>query len=328
MPLEKPRNERGLHLDLSEAAVERIGFIGLGVMGKPMARNLLRAGYPLVVYSRSRPPMEELAAEGAERAGSPREVAQRSDVVITMLPDTPEVEQVLAGPDGVFEGGRPGLVVIDMSTIDPMAARRLAARAAERDIAMLDAPVSGGEIGAIQGTLSIMVGGDAAAFQRCLPILQAMGRNIVYMGEAGAGQITKAANQVVVALTIAAISEALVLAAKAGVDPAKVRQALLGGFAGSRVLEVHGQRILERNFRPGFRVRLHHKDLRIALSLGRAVGTSLPLTALAHEWLGALVARGQGELDHAALVTLVEEWAQTQVRPHSEALTHEGSAGP
>jgi 2-hydroxy-3-oxopropionate reductase len=307
--------------------VERIGFIGLGVMGKPMARNLLKAGYPLVVYNRSRPPVEELAAEGAEPAGSPREVAQRSDVVITMLPDTPEVEQALAGPDGVFEGGRPGLIVIDMSTIDPMAARRLAAQATERGIVMLDAPVSGGEIGAIQGTLSIMVGGDAAAFRRCLPILQAMGRNIVYMGESGAGQVTKAANQVVVALTIAAISEALVLAAKAGVDPAKVRQALLGGFAGSRVLEVHGQRILERNFRPGFRIRLHHKDLRIALSLGRAVGASLPLTALVHEWLGALVARGHGDLDHAALVTLVEEWAQTQVRPHPEAPPPEGSAG-
>ncbi|MFN3928785.1 MAG: 2-hydroxy-3-oxopropionate reductase [Thermoflexus sp.] len=295
--------------------MERIGFIGLGVMGKPMARNLMKAGYPLVVYNRSRPPMEELAAEGAEVAGSPREVAARSDVVITMLPDTPEVEQVLAGPDGVFSGGRPGLIVIDMSTIDPTAARRLAAQAAERGIAMLDAPVSGGEIGAIQGTLSIMVGGDPATFERCLPILRAMGRNIVYMGGPGAGQVTKAANQVVVALTIAAISEALVLAAKAGVDPAKVREALLGGFAGSRVLEVHGQRILERNFQPGFRVRLHHKDLRIALGLGRAVGASLPLTALVHEWLGALVTRGQGELDHSALVRLFEEWAQTEVRP-------------
>ncbi|HXF69930.1 MAG TPA: 2-hydroxy-3-oxopropionate reductase [Thermoflexus sp.] len=295
--------------------MERIGFIGLGVMGKPMARNLMKAGYPLVVYNRSRPPMEELAAEGAETAGSPREVAARSDVVITMLPDTPEVEQVLAGPDGVFAGGRPGLIVIDMSTIDPTAARRLAAQAAERGIAMLDAPVSGGEIGAIQGTLSIMVGGDPATFERCLPIFRAMGRNIVHMGGPGAGQVTKAANQVVVALTIAAISEALVLAAKAGVDPAKVREALLGGFAGSRVLEVHGQRILERNFQPGFRVRLHHKDLRIALGLGRAVGASLPLTALVHEWLGALVTRGQGELDHSALVQLFEEWAQTEVRP-------------
>ncbi len=295
--------------------MERVGFIGLGVMGKPMARNLMKAGYPLVVYNRSRPPMEELAAEGAETAGSPREVAARSDVVITMLPDTPEVEQVLAGPDGVFAGGRPGLIVIDMSTIDPTAARRLAAQAAERGITMLDAPVSGGEIGAIQGTLSIMVGGDPAAFERCLPILRAMGRNIVHMGGPGAGQVTKAANQVVVALTIAAIGEALVLAAKAGVDPAKVREALLGGFAGSRVLEVHGQRILERNFQPGFRIRLHHKDLRIALGLGRAVGASLPLTALVHEWLGALVTRGQGELDHSALVRLFEEWAQTEVRP-------------
>ncbi|GBD08186.1 2-hydroxy-3-oxopropionate reductase [Candidatus Thermoflexus japonica] len=295
--------------------MERIGFIGLGVMGKPMARNLMKAGYPLVVYNRSRAPMEELAAEGAEAVGSPKEVAQRSDVVITVLPDTPDVEQVLAGPGGVFEGGRPGLIVIDMSTIDPMAARRLAARAAERGITMLDAPVSGGEIGAIQGTLSIMVGGDASAFERCLPIFQAMGRNIVYMGGPGAGQVTKAANQVVVALTIAAISEALTLAAKAGVDPAKVRQALLGGFASSRVLEVHGQRILERNFRPGFRVRLHHKDLRIALGLGRAVGASLPLTALIHEWFGVLVTRGQGELDHSALVALFEEWAQTEVRP-------------
>ncbi|WP_376788814.1 2-hydroxy-3-oxopropionate reductase [Thermoflexus sp.] len=295
--------------------MERIGFIGLGVMGKPMARNLMKAGYPLVVYNRSRAPVEELAAEGAEAAGSPKEVAQCSDVVITMLPDTPDVEQVLAGPNGVFEGGRPGLIVIDMSTIDPIAARRLAAQAAERGIAMLDAPVSGGEIGAIQGTLSIMVGGDVSVFERCLPILQAMGRNIIHMGGPGAGQVAKAANQIVVALTIAAVSEALALAAKAGVDPARVRQALLGGFASSRVLEVHGQRILERNFRPGFRIRLHHKDLRIALGLGRAVGASLPLTALIHEWLGALVTRGQGELDHSALVTLFEEWAQTEVRP-------------
>ncbi|MER3400606.1 MAG: 2-hydroxy-3-oxopropionate reductase [Thermoflexus sp.] len=295
--------------------MERVGFIGLGVMGKPMARNLLKAGYPLVVYNRSRPPMEELAAEGAAVADSPRAVAQRSDIVITMLPDTPEVEQVLAGPEGVFAGGRPGLIVIDMSTIDPMAARRLAAEAAARGMTMLDAPVSGGEIGAIQGTLSIMVGGDPAAFERCLPLFQAMGRNIVYMGGPGAGQITKAANQVVVALTLAAISEALVLATKAGVDPARVREALLGGFAGSRVLEVHGRRILERDFRPGFRIRLHQKDLRIALGLGRAVGASLPLTALVHEWMGALVTMGQGELDHSALVTLLEAWAQTRVAP-------------
>lgn len=295
--------------------MERVGFIGLGVMGKPMARNLLKAGYPLVVYNRSRPPMEELAAEGAAVADSPRAVAQRSDIVITMLPDTPEVEQVLAGPEGVFAGGRPGLIVIDMSTIDPMAARRLAAEAAARGMTVLDAPVSGGEIGAIQGTLSIMVGGDPAAFERCLPLFRAMGRNIVYMGGPGAGQITKAANQVVVALTLVAISEALVLATKAGVDPARVREALLGGFAGSRVLEVHGRRILERDFRPGFRIRLHHKDLRIALGLGRAVGASLPLTALVHEWMGALVTMGQGDLDHSALVTLLEAWAQTRVAP-------------
>ncbi len=293
--------------------MERIGFIGLGVMGKPMARNLMKAGYPLVAHNRSRGPVEELAKEGAHPAASPSEVANQSDVVITMLPDSPDVEQVLTGRDGVFQGARPGMLLVDMSTISPVVARRLAQAAGARGIALLDAPVSGGETGAINATLSIMAGGTAEAFERALPVFQALGKNIVRIGEAGAGQVTKAANQIVVGLTIEAISEALVLASKAGVDPAKVRQALLGGFASSRVLDVHGQRILDRNFKAGFRVKLHHKDLGIALAAGQEYQVPLPLTAAVYQMMNALLATGLGDRDHSALVTLIEELARTEV---------------
>lgn len=289
----------------------RVGFVGLGIMGKPMARNLLRAGYPVTVHNRSRPPVDELVAEGAADGGSPRGVAEQSEVVITMLPDTPDVEQVTFGPQGLVEGLRPGSVLVDMSTISPVATRSIAARLRERGVEMLDAPVSGGQRGAEEGTLSIMVGGDPQTFERVRPLFQALGKSVVHVGPVGAGQVCKACNQVVVALTLQAVAEALVLAERNGVDPARVRQALLGGFAGSRILEVHGQRMLEGNYQPGFRVRLHHKDLRIALETGRSAGVPMLGTALVHELLGAVVARGWGDLDHSALARLVGELAQS-----------------
>jgi len=290
-----------------------IGFIGLGIMGKPMARNLMKAGYPLVVHNRSRAAVNELEKEGAKAAGSLREVAERSEVVITMLPDSPDVEQVVAGDRGVFQGAKPGTLLIDMSTISPVVARRLAAEAEERQLEMLDAPVSGGEVGAINATLSIMIGGKTSAVERAMPIFKVLGKNIVHIGDAGAGQVAKAANQVVVGLTIAAVSEALVLSAKAGVDPAKVRQVLLGGFAQSRILDAHGQKMLERNFKAGFRIRLHEKDLSIALATGREYGVPLLLTAVVDQMMNSMKATGRGDLDHAGLVTLIEEWAKTEI---------------
>lgn len=274
---------------------EATGFIGLGIMGRPMSLNLLKAGYPLVVHSRSPASVDEVVAAGAKRASSPREVAELAEVVITMLPDSPDVESVLTKENGVFDGLRQGAVVIDMSTISPVVARRLAGEAERRGAVMLDAPVSGGEAGAINGTLSIMVGGPEQAFRRARPILEAMGKNIVHVGAAGAGQVCKACNQIVVALTIQAVSEALVLAQKAGVDPGKVREALLGGFAQSRILDAHGQRILDRNFKPGFRARMHLKDLNIALASGREYGAPLPGTAQAMELFKALLAAGGGD---------------------------------
>ncbi len=292
-----------------------IGFIGLGIMGKPMARNLLKAGYPLVIHSRSRPPVDELAKEGAQTAGNSEEVAARADVLITMLPDSPDVELVYAGDRGVFAGAKPGALLIDMSSISPVVTRKLALEAERRGLEMLDAPVSGGEAGAIGASLSIMIGGKAAAVERAMPIFQALGKNIVHVGEAGAGQVAKAANQVVVGITIAAVSEALVLAAKAGVDPAKVRQVLLGGFAQSKVLDAHGQKMLERNFKPGFRIRLHEKDLKIALATGSEYGVPLFVTSLVAQMMAAMKATGRGEIDHAGLVTLVEELAKIEL-PH------------
>jgi 2-hydroxy-3-oxopropionate reductase len=290
-----------------------IGFIGLGIMGKPMARNLIKAGYSLVVHNRSRPSVEELAQEGARPAASPQELAAQSEVVITMLPDSPEVDQVFAGDRGVLAGARRGTLLIDMSSISPIVARRLAAEAERRGMDMLDAPVSGGEAAAIGASLSIMIGGKAAAVERAMPIFQSLGKNIVHIGDAGAGQVTKAANQVVVGLTIAAVSEALVLARKAGVDPVKVRQALLGGFAQSRVLDAHGQKMLERNFKPGFRIRLHEKDLSIALATGKEYGVPLMLTAALDQMMNAMKVMGRGDLDHSGLVTFIEGLAKIEV---------------
>jgi 2-hydroxy-3-oxopropionate reductase len=286
--------------------MERIGFIGLGIMGKPMTRNLLKAGYPVVVFNRSQGAIAELVSEGASSAVSPKDVAEQTDVVITCLPDSPDVEAVVLGSNGIIEGARSGMMVIDMSTIAPATSRKLYAALAEKGVQALDAPVSGGDIGAQQGTLSIMVGGDESAFERALPILQAMGKNIVHIGATGAGQVTKACNQIVVALTVQAVAEALTLAKKSGVDGAKVREALLGGFAQSRVLEVHGKRMLEGRFEPGFKLNLHRKDMNIVLQTGRELNLPLLGSSQVTGLMDALLAQGKGELDNAALISLYE----------------------
>jgi len=275
-----------------------------------MSRNLLNPG--LVIDNPNSP---SPAITGAAPANLPREVAERSQVVITMLPNSPDVDAVALGPGGLIEGFAPGRVLADMSTISPLVSQKVGAALKQKGVSMLDAPVSGGEKGAIEATLSIMVGGPREIFDRILPIFQAMGKNIVHMGDHGAGQVTKAANQIVVALTIQAVGEALVLAAKAGVDPARVRQALLGGFAQSRILELHGQRMLDRNFKPGFKVRLHQKDLNIALSTGKALGVPLPATAMVQEAFTALRGLGRDDYDHSGLVTLIEDLAKVEVKP-------------
>jgi 2-hydroxy-3-oxopropionate reductase len=287
---------------------ERVGFIGLGIMGAPMARHLVAAGFPLTVHSRSPGPVDALVEAGAARASSPAELARASDVVVTMLPDTPDVEHVMLGDDGVMAGAAAGSLVIDMSTIDPGPTRAVAEQLAARGVEMLDAPVSGGERGAIDGTLSIMVGGSDGAFTRAMPVLQAMGKNIVHVGPSGAGQITKACNQLVVAATIEAVAEALVLAERSGVDAAKVREALMGGFAGSKILEVHGQRMLDHAFEPGFRARLHRKDARIILDAAQAAGSPIPAFRVVAAQLDRLVDDAdRGDLDHSALFTLLAE---------------------
>jgi 2-hydroxy-3-oxopropionate reductase len=285
-----------------------VGFIGLGVMGKPMARNLIKGGFSLIVHDRIAEPVAEVVAAGARQADSLAACAE-ADVVVTMLPDTPDVEAVLFGGGRLAEAMRPGTVLVDMSTISPIATRDFAARLAERGVAMLDAPVSGGYQGAEAGTLSIMVGGDERALKRCRPVLSAMGTTISHIGESGAGQVCKACNQVAVAIAIEAVAESLTLAKKSGVDPAKVRQALLGGFAQSRALDLHGQRVLDGNFKAGFRVRLQQKDLKIALETAQASGAPLPTTALIQQLYGMLDATGRGDLDNSSLALLLEELA-------------------
>ena len=281
-----------------------IGFIGLGVMGRPMAKHLLAKGHRLVVHNRSRPAVDDLVAAGAQSAGSPAEVARQSDIVITMLPDTPDVERVLVGEAGVVTGLRPGAIVIDMSSISPAAAARLAATVQAHGGTMLDAPVSGGEIGAINASLSIMVGGDPGAFARVRDVLACMGHadRIVHIGATpGSGQICKVCNQVAIGGALAGVGEALAIARTAGVDAARVRQALLGGFAASRVLEVHGERILTGNYTPGFRTKLYQKDLRIAAETAAALGVETPATAVVRTRVDALVAAGDEDLDYAAI---------------------------
>jgi 2-hydroxy-3-oxopropionate reductase len=281
-----------------------VGFIGLGIMGKPMAQNLLRAGYPLVVLNRSQAALDELVAEGAQPGDSPGDVASRSQVVITMLPDSPDVETVVFGENGVAQGIESGALYIDMSTIAPATARKIAEALGRGGVDVLDAPVSGGEQGAKNAALSIMAGGSEAAFERAKPIFEALGKNIVHVGPSGAGQVTKACNQIVVGVTLEAVAEALALADASGVDPAKVRTALLGGFAQSKVLEVHGQRMIERNFVPGFKAKLHRKDMNIAAEAGDERALDLVAAKLVRERFDELLAKGEGERDHSALRTL------------------------
>ena len=284
---------------------EKVGFIGLGIMGRPMAENLIEAGYDLVAYNRTREKAEEL--EGATVAQSPKEVAENSDIVITMLPDSPQVEEVLAGGDGVFEGIGEGGLIVDMSTISPVVTEELAEEAKERDASMLDAPVSGGDVGAIEGTLAIMGGGSEEDFERALPLFEVMGAAVTHVGPTGAGQVVKAANQIVVALTIEAVSEALVLGSKGGVAPEKILDVLGGGLAGNKVMEAKREKLLEHSFDPGFRIELHHKDLGIALAAGREYGVALPVTAVVDQMLETLKMKGRGDRDHSAILTLIEE---------------------
>ena len=282
-----------------------LGFIGLGIMGTPMARHLVDAGHRLFVHTRSavRP---EIAETSAVVCASPMAVAEQAEIVFLMLPDTPDVEQVLFGAGGVAEGLQPGQVVVDMSSISPIATKDFAARIEALGGHYLDAPVSGGEVGAKAASLTIMVGGSAEAFARVQPLFALMGKNITHVGNSGDGQTTKVANQIIVALTIAAVGEALTFARKAGADPAKVRQALMGGFASSRILEVHGERMINRTFAPGFRIRLHQKDLNLALAGARSMGVALPQTANAAQLMQVCAAYGMEELDHSALVRALE----------------------
>ena len=282
-------------------------------MGGPMAKNLIEAGHELVLYNRTREKAEELAGDGVEVAESPKQVAEKSDVIITMLPDSPQVEEVLAGEGGVLEGVKEGALIVDMSTISPVVTRELAERVEERGASLLDAPVSGGDVGAEQGTLSIMVGGSEEDFQRAEPLFDVMGKVATHVGPVGAGQTAKACNQIVVALNIEAVSEALVLGSKAGVDPAKILDAISGGLAGSAVMEAKREKMLGHDFDPGFRIELHHKDLGIALAAGREYGVSLPITAIVDQMLEALKAKGRGDRDHSAILTLVEDLAQHEI---------------
>ncbi len=291
----------------------RIGFIGLGIMGKPMAHKLMKAGHKLVVYNRSQAPVKELAADGATGADSPKAVASQSEVVITMLPDSPQVQEVMTGKEGVLAGAKAGTLVIDMSTISPVVTQEVAKVAQAQGVRMLDAPVSGGDVGARQGTLSIMVGGSAEDFEQARPIFEVLGKTVVHVGGTGAGQVVKACNQIVVALTIEAVSEALVLGSKAGVDPSVILKVLSGGLAANRVMEVRGPNFLQHNFQPGFKIALHHKDLGIALAAGREYGVPLPVTALVDQMLQALKLRGQGDQDHSAILTLIEDLAQHRI---------------
>jgi 2-hydroxy-3-oxopropionate reductase len=297
--------------------MEKIGFVGLGIMGKPMSKNLIKAGHKLVVYDIVPQPVEELKQLGAEVGASPADVASKSDIVITMLPNSPHVKQAILGEKGVVEGAKSGALVVDMSSIAPLVAREVGAELAKKGIRMLDAPVSGGEPKAIEGTLSIMVGGEKADFDRMFPIFKAMGSSAVLTGALGAGNVTKLANQIIVALNIAAVSEALVLATKAGVDPNLVFQAIRGGLAGSTVLEAKAPLMMDRKFNPGFRINLHIKDLGNVLETSREVGVPLPLSAAVMEIMQALKVDGMGGNDHSAIVRFYEKLAQVEVKRQS-----------
>jgi 2-hydroxy-3-oxopropionate reductase len=286
---------------------EKIGFIGVGIMGGPMVRNLMKAGYAVTVFDVVPAAVEAVKKEGAGVAASAREVAQGNPVVITMLPDSPDVEAAVLGPDGVLAGAKPGTLLIDMSTISPVVSRKVAAEGTKRQVRVLDAPVSGGDKGAIAGTLSIMVGGDASDFEAARKIFEAVGKTITHCGPHGAGQVVKACNQIVVAVTIEAVSEALVLGSKAGVKPETILKVLGGGLAGNKVMEVRGPNFLNHDFTPGFKIKLHRKDLAIVLSAAHEYGVALPVTALVDQMLTSLVTEGQGEKDHSALLTHIEK---------------------
>lgn len=289
--------------------MSKLGFIGLGIMGKPMALHLIEAGHEVFLFNRTREPVEELAARGGKPCSSSREVAEKSEIIFIIVPDTPDVENVIFGTDGIIEGIRSGSIVVDMSSISPVATRDFAGRLKDKGAHMIDAPVSGGQAGAEQGTLSIMAGGDKEIFEMVHPLLEIMGKKITLVGGNGAGQTCKMANQVIVAGTIQIVAEALLLASKAGADPAAVREALLGGFAQSRILEVHGERMLKRNFKPGFKISLQQKDLNIALQTGRTLGLSMNATALAQELYNSVAAHGGSDMDHSSMILALERMA-------------------
>ena len=291
----------------------KLGFIGLGIMGKPMCGHLLAAGHRVHVCDLSSESVEALCSRGAAACSCGREIAKESDIIFIMVPDTPDVEAVLFGQDGLVEGLKPGSVVVDMSSISPIATKEFARKLDALGVKMLDAPVSGGQVGAEQATLSIMVGGQSEVFEQIKPYFELMGKNIVHIGTNGDGQTCKVANQIVVALTIEAVGEALLFASKAGADPRKVREALLGGFAQSRILDLHGERMIGRSFNPGFRIKLHQKDLNLALQAARNLGLSLPNTATAQELFNAVAAQGGSDLDHSAMVLALEALANHKV---------------
>lgn len=297
--------------------MQKIGFIGLGIMGRPMSKNLINAGYRLVVFDINEEPVEDLVSLGAEKAGNPGEVAEKCECVITMLPNSPQVKEVVTGKNGVAERFRKASVLIDMSSISPIVSRELAAFLEKNGVEMLDAPVSGGEPKAIDGTLSVMVGGKKDIFEKCFPVMKAMAASVVHTGEIGAGNITKLANQIIVALNIAAMSEALVLAAKAGVEPELVYKAIRGGLAGSTVLDAKAPLVLNRKFNPGFRINLHIKDLANALDTSHEVGVPLPLTSAVMEIMQALKIDGLGDKDHSSLIQFYEKMAKVEVKAGS-----------
>ena len=286
-----------------------IGFIGLGIMGRPMARNLLKAGYPLLVHSRSQGPVDEIVKAGAKAAASPKDVAGQCDVLFTMLPNSPDVELVALGPNGIIEGARRGLIFADMSTISPIVSQKIAKALEPKGVAMLDAPVSGGEKGAIDGALSIMVGGDKDVFERVLPIFQAMGKTITLLGPLGFGGFTKLANQIIVAVNLTGLAEALTLGKKAGLDRDLLLTALAGGLAGSKCLEQKRANYVSNTYNPGFKVDLHYKDLGLIMESARALGVPLPATAVVQELFNALRVKGRGGLDHSGVITLLEDLA-------------------
>jgi 2-hydroxy-3-oxopropionate reductase len=294
--------------------MSKIGFIGLGIMGKPMARNLIKAGHKLTVFDIVPERMDELAQAGASKGSSSKDVASRNDIVITMLPNSPHVREAVLGPGGVLEGARPGMILIDMSSIAPLASQEIAARAQEKGVAMLDAPVSGGEPKAVAGTLAIMVGGPQETFEKVKDVLAVMGSSVTRVGDIGSGNITKLANQIIVALNIAAMSEAMVLATKAGVDPEKVFQAIRGGLAGSTVLDAKMPLVLKGNFKPGFRIELHIKDIANALDTAHELGVPVPLSSVAMEIMQALRVDGKAGDDHGGIIQFYEQLAKVQVR--------------